>query len=288
MRRHPLLAFFTCSYAFSWIIWAPLWLPAFGIEGLPVLPYHHSWGALGPIAAAFLVAGVGSGAGAKDLLVRMGAWRGRLLWMAVALVGPLALVLVAALGARLVTGEHIALEQLGRSREFPQLGAMGFFLYNVISFGYGEEVGWRGFALPRLQAKHSALTATLLLTLGWAVWHAPLFLYRPGYVSMGLGGSLGWLLSLLTGAVLLTWLYNESRGSLLVVAVFHASIDVAFTSDVSSDFVVSAAGVLITVWGIAVVVVAGPRFLARRGKVVWSDEAAATRLVARGEAGPDG
>ena len=78
---------------------------------------------------------------------------------------------------------------------------------------------------------------------------------------MGVGGVIGWLFSLLTGAVLLTWLYNQSRGSLLVVALFHAGVDVAFTSDASSPVVINTAGALITLWGVAVVMVAGSRRL---------------------------
>ena len=119
--------------------------------------------------------------------------------------------MLAVVGASLVSGERVSLTGLGRSREFPQLSAVSFLAYNVVSFGYGEEVGWRGFALPRLQARHSAFVASLLLTLGWALWHAPLFLYRPGYTSMNAAGVAGWLFSLVTGAVLLTWLYNGAR-----------------------------------------------------------------------------
>ena len=130
-----------------------------------------------------------------------------------------------------------------------------------MSFGYGEETGWRGFALPRLQARHSAWVVSLLLTLGWALWHLPLFFYRPGYTSMDAAGVAGWFFSLLTGAVLLTWLYNESEGSILVVALFHASVDVAFTSRIASPEVVNVAGALITAWGIVVLVAAGPRRL---------------------------
>lgn len=276
MERHStsLVAYFTLAYGLSWAIWAPLWLPALGYEGLPVLPYHHALGAFGPVAAAFMVTAATAGrSGARKLLQRMGAWRGRLGWISVALLGPLALLLVAAGAARLATDAPISLDGIGSSAELPGLGLVGFLLYNVLTFGYGEEVGWRGFALPRLQARHSALGATALLTVGWAGWHAPLFLYRPGYMEMGLAGASGWLLSLVTGAVLLTWLYNESRGSLLVVALFHASVDVAFTSDVSSEVVVSIAGALITFWGIGVVIRAGPSCLARKGKMVWSGEA---------------
>ena len=81
----------------------------------------------------------------------------------------------------------------------------------------------------------------------------------------------GWFFSLLTGVILLTWLYNESRGSLLVVALFHATIDVAFTSTISSQPVVNVTGALITVWGIMVLVTAGPRYLSRSGKVIRMD-----------------
>lgn len=207
-------------------------------------------------------------AGPLDLLQRVVLWRGRFVWVAVALVAPYAMLLVSVASASLIGRESISLTGLGRSAEFPQFSALGFLAYNVISFGFGEEVGWRGFALPRLQSRHTALVASLLLTLGWALWHLPLFLYRPGYTSMGAAGIAGWFFSLLTGAVLLTWLYNESRGSLLVVALFHATVDVAFTSRGASPLAVNVAGGLITCWGILVLVVAGHRSLSRRGRMV--------------------
>ena len=265
--RHPLLCYFALAYGISWLIWAPLWLPALGVHGLPVLPFHHALGALGPIAAAFIVSAVEAGrAGPCDLLRRMGLWRGQLAWVLTALLGPYALLLLGLLAAAVFEGDAPVLANLGRSSEFPQFSALEFLAYNVVSFGFGEEVGWRGFALPRLQQRYSAWLATLWLTLGWAIWHAPLFLYRPGFMGMGVAGVIGWLFSLLTGAVLLTWLYNESRGSLLVVALFHAGVDVAFTSDASSPIVINSAGALITLWGIAVVLVVGPRRLASQAE----------------------
>ncbi|MEO7792021.1 MAG: CPBP family intramembrane glutamic endopeptidase, partial [Vicinamibacterales bacterium] len=268
-RRYPLATFWALAYAISWLLWAPLWLPAFGVDGLPTLPLHHALGSLGPIAAAFLVSAAETGvAGPADLLRRMGLWRGRLVWVAVALLAPLAVLMLAVVAASLVSGDRLSFTGLGQSRDFPQLSAAGFLAYNVVSFGYGEEVGWRGFALPRLQARHSALVASLVLTLGWALWHAPLFLYRSGYTSMNAAGVTGWFFSLVTGAVLLTWLYNGSKGSLLVVAFFHAAVDVAFTSAISSPLVVNIAGALVTVCGVMVLVVTGPRYLSRRGKMV--------------------
>lgn len=263
-----MILFFALACALSWAIWAPLWLPALGIRGLPVLPHHHALGAAGPILAALLISGrEGGGAGVRELLRDLVAWRQRLGWIAVALISPFAALGVAALGLGLLHGEMPSLRGFGMSPEHPSFSLPVFWLYELVTFGYGEEAGWRGYALPRLQRRHSALTATVLLTVGWAVWHAPLFLYRPGYAGMGPAGIVGWLLSLVTGAVLLTWLYNESRGSVLVVAFFHAGIDVVFTSDVASPALTSATGAVVTVWGLAVLALAGPGDLARRERV---------------------
>lgn len=262
--RFPLLAFFLLAYGISWLLWAPLWLPSFGVSDLPLLPFHHALGASGPIAAAFIVSAAETGrAGVSGLAMRMVSWQTN--WVMVALGAPFLLLFLAVLVAWIIEGEF-SLSGLGVSREFPQFSVVGFLLYNLLSFGYGEETGWRGFALPRLQQRYSALTATLLLTVGWAIWHIPLFFYRPGYTSMGIGGIAGWLLSLLTGAILLTWLFNESKGSILVVALFHAAIDVVFTSDIASPFVVNATGVLITVWGVIIVIVSEPQYLSIKMK----------------------
>ena len=72
-------------------------------------------------------------------------------------------------------GERADISKRGTSSEFPQFSAPGLLLHNVISFGIGEEVGWRGFLLPRLQSPWNALAATAIVTLIWADWHTPLF-----------------------------------------------------------------------------------------------------------------
>ena len=82
----------------------------------------------------------------------------------------------------------------------------------------GEEVGWRGYVLPRLQAKYNALVSSLIVGVIWGLWHIPKFL-APGNTS-----PFGWfMIKVIADAVLYTWLYNNTKGSLLLATLFHAA-----------------------------------------------------------------
>ena len=84
----------------------------------------------------------------------------------------------------------------------------------------GEEMGWRGYVLPRLQAKYNALTASLIIGAIWGFWHLPKFL------GTGIGHERSFIWFMIAHfalAILFTWLYNNTRGSLLLVTLFHAS-----------------------------------------------------------------
>lgn len=143
IRRHALLTFFALAYAISWFIWAPLWLPRFGVDGLPVMPFHHALGALGPIVAAFLVSNMDAGCeGALDLLRRMGFWRHRVGWLLFALLGPLVMFGLAVLGSWIFLVHRPLQVGFGVSREFPEFLPLAFFVYNVLTFGYGKR--WDG------------------------------------------------------------------------------------------------------------------------------------------------
>ncbi len=101
--------------------------------------------------------------------------------------------------------------------------AILMFLYNVAYSAFSEEPGWRGFALPRLQAKFNPLVASLILGVLWAVWHAPLKF--GGIDSASLIDTLvEWVLIVLVN-ILFTRLFNRTRGSLLVTALFHPAMN---------------------------------------------------------------
>jgi len=103
----------------------------------------------------------------------------------------------------------------GESANLPLL-ILPFFLLDFIS--NGEEMGWRGYVLPRLQAKHSALVSSLILGLIWGFWHLP------KYMAPGNTASFGWMMvKVLADAMIYTWLYNNTKGSLLLTTIMHAA-----------------------------------------------------------------
>ncbi|WP_259016668.1 CPBP family intramembrane glutamic endopeptidase [Emticicia fluvialis] len=259
----PLLAYFTLAYLISWLIWFPLYSHVWGITGLPVLPYHHALGGLGPMTASFITTAIfGKPNGTKLLLVQMFQTK-PVVYMLIGLFSPFVLAVAAAVINYWAAGTPLQLAGLFVAKEYPELGFAGFFFYNLLFFGFGEEVGWRGFALPRLQSRFNALSASLILTVLWAAWHLPLFFYRPGYTGMDAAGIFGWVFSLLTGSILLSWLYNSSKGSLLACAIFHATVDIAFLADFADKNIINYMGMLITVWGVATIVIFKPAHLSR-------------------------
>lgn len=248
LKRYPLITFVAFAYALTWLAWLPLALrgPVYGGH----LSYLHFLGSLGPLLSAFAVTGLVLGrSGVRELLRRVFRWKVPVGWHLLAWSGPAALYAIAAVVARVVWGQWPPFSQFGHSEEFAQLAAPVYWVLSIICYGFGEEVGWRGFALPRLQQKYSQLTSTVILSMIWALWHLPAFWFSTGLSHMGPAEIFGWFISLLTGSVLLTWMYNGTRGSILIVAVFHATLDVAMTSP-APDRLSTVMGALLTVGGV--------------------------------------
>ncbi|MES2679492.1 MAG: type II CAAX endopeptidase family protein [Bacteroidota bacterium] len=263
-----LTTFFSLAYLISWLTWLPLY-----IQILPdnSFRYLHALGGLGPLIAAVICTFIFDGKPALKKLAVSTFATSRIFLLLLALVSPFLLNAIAATINYFQKGHWDDLSLIGLSKEFPDFNFIEFFIYNLVFFGFGEEVGWRGFALPRLQKPFKALNASLILSLFWAIWHWPLFLYRPGYMSMDILGALGWIFSLLTGSILLTWLFNTSRGSILVCAVFHSAMDVAFTSDYLDKNIVGLVGMLVTLWGIVTLLIFKPLNLSSSEKVTSVD-----------------
>jgi membrane protease YdiL (CAAX protease family) len=220
----------------------------------PTSVYLHLWGGLGPLVAAVVVTAALRGRrGLRDLWRQTVAWRGRGGWLALAALGPAALFLTVVVLARVLEGAWPDLGRFGASEEYPALPLGIYWLANLVFYGYGEEVGWRGFAQPHLQARMSALRAAALVSLIWAGWHLPLFGITAGYRQMGPAEILGWYLALLVGTFLLAWLYHRSRASILVVAAFHAMLDITINTPTGSTLIPALMSVVLLVVGVAAV-----------------------------------
>ena len=265
-----LILYFALAYLISWIIWLPLILPEYGIHTLPVLPkYHHYLGSFGPMIAAIIVKYIYEDRqGVKDLLKRMLKWNVNWIWYVIVLIVPVVLVIAAGYADKLINQQAFTMKGFSTNDEFPQFGPIDYFLFNFFTFGIGEETGWRGYALPSLQKRFSALTATLILAVGWACWHIPAFIYRPLYSEMDVAGIAGFFMSLAMGAVVLTWLYNSTRGSLFIVAIFHAMIELMFISDNITVKMISYIGAAIMIAAILIILIAKPRNLSLKPKFV--------------------
>jgi membrane protease YdiL (CAAX protease family) len=99
------------------------------------------------------------------------------------------------------------------------------FVYIFVFTALGEEIGWRGFVLPRLLNRFSPFTASIILGLVWTIWHLPLF-WISGDFHQQLPFS--WFLLQIFGSTFIyTWLFNRTNGSLMVALVFHTSSNAA-------------------------------------------------------------
>lgn len=218
IRRHPLIAFFTMAFGLSWAILLVL----YGLLGLPAALVILLQ-TLGPTLAALITVGVLEGrAGRRELLARIRVWRVARRWYLFALV---AIPAACVLGAVALPG---ALVGSGQSALNLGIEFLGYLVVGFLSGPLFEEPGWRGFALPRLQAQMGPARGTLLLGVLWAAWHLPQYLV-PEWASEngGLDPTLVamFLLMVIAIAPVMTWLYNRTAGSLFLVMLAHASIN---------------------------------------------------------------
>lgn len=244
MRRHPVAAYVVLAYAVSWAWWVPLALSGAMTRTGQGWPTHVP-GLLGPSVAAVLVTAVVDGRrGLADLWSRVVRWRvGRGWWLLVA-----ATALVAAVGAAVpaLRGDDAAgLEGLARYSGIGDVGWLGVVAIAFLVNGLGEEVGWRGFAVERLLTPHGLRATALLVALMWAPWHLPTFWTNVSWRGWGPLELVGWLVGLVAGSVLLTWLYREARHSVLLVAAWHTAFNFTSATDGTSQVVAVATSALV-------------------------------------------
>jgi membrane protease YdiL (CAAX protease family) len=226
IQRHPLPSYFSIAYIIKWILLIPFTLAAWGIiSGDWTIAFVLA--TFGPCVAGIIMINLMEGrAGLSSLRERVRQWRVGWKWL---------LFIFAGIPALVMLGIVI---QPGALAGFLGVSALVVVRYPLYYFGVwfgggglNEEVGWRGFALPRMQPRYGPLWGTLFLGVVHCFWHLEEFLTP----AQGGGPGTGWapflinlpifLLEVLGFSIMMTWIFNHTRGSLFAAISAHASVD---------------------------------------------------------------
>lgn len=225
VASRPVLSFFVLTYLISWSAWGLILLGTGDALSTPLFIISQ----FGPFLAALVVARL-TGTGIKSWFVRIFNWRAPAKWYLLALALP---IFIMGLSTLLMIAVSIEIDIGEVWGKLP--GYLPTLLMVTLLAGIGEEPGWRGLALPRLQRRYSPVVATTILGLVWAMWHFPLIFVDEEFASMGISDPL-----LLTGvllttmfqiaslAFLYTWIYNNTR-SVALMMLFHGSVTTAIS-----------------------------------------------------------
>jgi len=262
IQKHPLISFFGLTYAiafgvtFAYIALRP---------GHPSNKWSVDWflNAFSPTISALILSWIiGGRSEVKRLLAGVTRWKVNLRWYLAAaflVLGPLAFALVYGALGNPVPG-------LQPGWTLPLI--LGQLVFQLFSGPLAEEAGWRGFALPRLQEKYNALVSSLILGVIWCCWHIPLF-FLPGASQQSIPFPI-YLMLVVTLGVYFTWLYNNTRGSLIITVLAH------FCFNLSGGFIAGilgllppmilniAAGSMLVLVVIGIVIYFGPKTLSRK------------------------
>ena len=225
IKRHPVSTYFALVFIISWggilVVVGPEGLPGSGSQIQKLVPIVFLTMIAGPSLASILLTSIVDGrAGLRDLYLRQCRWRVNIRWYGAALlITPLLLTTI------LVALTLISpLFMPGIFTANDKVTLLGLSIAAGLTAGFFEELGWTGFAIPKMQMKYSAFATGIILGVIWAIWHL-LADFWGGYSEYGelyLPHYLLWVVALPAYRVLMVWIYNNSN-SLLLAQLMHAS-----------------------------------------------------------------
>ena len=225
MKRHPLVAYFVLAYALTWALIVPIMLSqrGLGIFDLPdplLLALFLLSTFSGPLPAALILTSIIDGAsGRQQLLRRMFQWRVGLGWYLLVIAGYPLIFLV---GLTFYSG---AAPWIALIQKWPLIFTyyLPIAAIGIIFPGLGEEPGWRGFALPRLQLQYGPLTGSLILGTLHGLWHLPAY-FIPGTILEGPFNFTQFAANtclIIALTFIWTWLFNQAGQSILFAMFVH-------------------------------------------------------------------
>ncbi len=227
-ERISLLTYFSLCFALAWAVWIPLGMYA------PQNYFLILIGAFAPTISAILVTGCNEGKkGVRKLLSTLLLWRVKISNYLIAVFGLLSIVLLAiAINSLFFNGSWITTTVLAERFGLPEDDPVLFFLLTPLVFlatfiggPIAEELGWRGYAQPRLQKQIGPEISGFVIGLTWSLWHLPLFYFFPNAVAEL---PLGYYIPMVSAfGIFFAWLYNRAKGSVLLCIIFHTGVNFA-------------------------------------------------------------
>jgi membrane protease YdiL (CAAX protease family) len=265
IKSKPVLSFIVLTFIFTWLWWGLIYITHLSMTA-GYAPFLI--GASGPTLMAFFVTGVTGGRQAVNALwARVTYWRVGWVWYLAALFIPLVIVL-GGIGLNTLFG--------GSQPDFKLLAGEWFLIPIALITGMllggplEEEFGWRGFALVNLQKKYNALTSSLIVGVIWGLWHLPAFLI-PWSTQHNLPVTL-FLIHDIALAVLFSWIFNNTGGSILMAMLAHAAFNLTITilpvlpSAAGSVHPLEYAIAVLYVIAVIIIMIFGPRSLTRQSQ----------------------
>jgi CAAX protease family protein len=227
ITRHPVWTYYALVFAMSWggvlIVVGPSGFPGTREEVERLMPFVILAFAVGPALAGPLLTGFVDGrAGLREFLSRLLRWRVAGRWYAVALLTAPLLMMAVLLALSLFSREFVP--GIFTSDDKATLLLVG--IATALAAGFFEELGWTGFAIPKLRQHHGVLSTGLIAGVLWGAWHLLVYFWTSGTVSGALslaGYLLDAFLFLTLFRVLMVWVYDRT-GSLLVAMFMHGSL----------------------------------------------------------------
>jgi membrane protease YdiL (CAAX protease family) len=253
LQERQLALFVLIAYAVSWADWLPMALR--GASVTPGGPETHFPGLLGPALAAFTVVAITDGwAGIGNLAQRLILIQRPYGQFWIYTLSPL-IFLALALFIMIVLGHPLpSLGGFGLYSGLPPLNPILIAILVLLFNGFGEETGWRGFALPRLQAKFGPFRGALILALIWAGWHVPSFWFVEGYRNMSMPVLIGGFgVGIVAASIVLARVSNRTGGSVLAVAMWHAIYNFTSATSASRDTIAAVTTSCVMLWAVGLV-----------------------------------
>jgi membrane protease YdiL (CAAX protease family) len=222
IKNHPLISYFILAYGVMWFFISPMVIDALELAAVPdalSLASYVLSSLLGPTVAAFWVTNVLEGKeGLRALRRRIFQFRAGLQWYAIIFIVPLMIWI----GTYNFVYNGAPLTNLLANPSLLLSVFLPGMLIGLVIPSIGEEPGWRGFALPRLQKQYGPIVGTLILGTLHGIWHLPALL-TPLFDPFTLEGFANFVLTAIAATFLYTWVYNGSRGNVWIAIVLHAS-----------------------------------------------------------------